>query len=109
MPEKRHDHKIVSCECVDAMLSSALRLVQQIGIETNRQDLIEKAGGLQGLSVDGNRIRVAPEVVFEVIQQDPASQATSAARPEKPIITVPDRSTFVADHHNRVLKPITRS
>jgi trimethylamine:corrinoid methyltransferase-like protein len=105
----QNDHRIVSRECVEAMLSSALRMVEEIGIETSRMDLLEKAKGLAGLSVKGNRIHVLPEVVHEVIQQNQISEAATSVQPEHPTITVAEYATLLADHHTRLLRPLTRS
>ncbi len=107
---KREDaSRIVSPDCVDAMLSSALRMVQDIGIETSRQDLLERVEDLSGLRVIGNRISVAPGVVREIIQQNQFSQSEAANRPEHPTITVSDYAALFADHRGHVLRPLTRS
>lgn len=104
-----NNHRLVSRECVEAMLSSALRLVEEIGIETGRMDLLEKANGLAGLSVNGNRIHVAPDLVRGVLQQNQISEAVASAQPTHPTITVAEYASTFADHHTRVLRPLTRS
>jgi len=91
------------------MLSSALHMVEEIGIETSRVDLLEKAKGLAGLSVKGNRIHVAPDLVHEVIQQNQVSKAAASAQAAHPTITVAEYATLFADHHTRALRPLTRS
>lgn len=117
-----NDCKLMSRECLDAMLSSALRMIQEIGIRTNRKDLLEKARHLSGLTVRENRIYVAPEVAREVIEQSRIDRVTMrrnrictvprgvhATRPENSTIDVPDGATLFADHHARELRPLTRS
>lgn len=102
-------NRIVSRDCVDAMLASALRMIQEIGIETNRQDLLEKARGLRGLTVSRNRVFVAPELAYEIIEQNQSDEAPSLTRPENPTITVSEYASLFADHHTRLLRPLTRS
>ena len=111
-------YRLVSPECLDAMVSSALRMIEEIGIETNRQDVLERAEGLSGLVVRGDRIHVAPEVAREVIEQGKVERLTAHKNRvwpvpdgpvEHPTINVSDRSTWIADHHARVLKPLTRA
>ena len=92
---------------LEAMVTSALRMIQEIGIETNRPDLLEKAQRLDGLTVRENRIHVAPEVAREVIALNRMKPVLP--HPEHPTITVSNRATLIADHHTRELRPITRS
>ena len=109
MLDRQIDYRIVSRECVKAMLSSALRMIQETGIETPRSDLLEKAKELEGLTVSRNRIRVAPEVAYEVIEQNQVDEVTSLPRSQNPTITIPDYATLFADHHEGVLRPLTRA
>lgn len=115
-------HKLLSTECLDAMVSSALRMIHEIGIQTNRKDLLEKARGLSGLTVRGDRIYIAAEVAHEVIEQSRVNRLAvrknrvytvpedaHTARPETPIILVSDRATRIVDHHTRELEPLTRA
>ena len=112
------NYRLVSPECLDAMVSSALRMIEEIGIETNRQDVLKRAKGLSGLIVRGDRIHVAPEVAREVIDRSSADRRTvhenrngsvPGGAVERPTINVSDRATWIADHHARELKPLTRS
>jgi trimethylamine--corrinoid protein Co-methyltransferase len=105
----KYDYRIISRECVDAMLSSALRMIDEIGIETSRKDLLDRARGLAGLRVSGNRIFVAPDVALEVIKQNQVNTGDPSPRPEHPKITVPESASLFADHHARVLRPMTRA
>jgi trimethylamine:corrinoid methyltransferase-like protein len=104
-----NENQIVSRDCVDAMLASAMRLIQKIGIETNRKDLLEKAQGLRGLAVRGDRITVAPEVAYEIIEQNQVDKVPPATRPKNPVITVSEYASLFVDHHQRILRPLTRS
>jgi trimethylamine:corrinoid methyltransferase-like protein len=110
--------RFMSPECLEAMVSSALRMIEEIGIETNRQDVLERARGLSGLVVRGDRIHVAPGVAREVIEQGKVERLTAHknrvwpvpdGRVEHPTINVSDRATWIADHHARELKPLTRA
>ena len=103
-------NRLMSRDCADAVLSTALRIVWEIGIETNRQDLLEKVEGLDDLTVRGDRIHVGPSAVHELIEHPgAASSGLYLERPENPTITVPDRSTLIADHHARELRPLSRA
>jgi trimethylamine:corrinoid methyltransferase-like protein len=104
------------------MVSSALRMIHEIGVETNRKDVLEKAQTLSGLTVRGNRIYVAAEVAHEVIEQSRTNrlavrknrvytvpERARTTRPESPVIYVSDRATWIADHHAQELEPLTRA
>ena len=110
--------KLMSPECLDAIVSCALRMMEEIGIETNREDLLEKAEGLSGLTVRGNRIHVAPEGAHGVIEQGRRDRLSVRKNrictvpegpPEHPTIDVSDRATWFADHRARELRPLTRA
>ena len=113
-----NSYRLVSPECLDAMVSSALHMIEEIGIETNRQDMLERARGLSGLLVRGDRIHVTPEVAREVIDRGGVDRRTvhenqncsvPGGAVERPTINVSDRATWIADHHARELKPLMRS
>lgn len=106
MNDFRH---LLNQECLEAILASALQIVEQTGIETNRDDLLAKAAPLAGLSVRGRRIAVSRERAQEVLdilrQRQPQSDNDT---PEKLHLGVSDRSLLIADHRQRELRPMTR-
>ncbi len=88
------------------MVTAAVRMAGDIGVATNRQDLLARARGLPGLSVHGNRIRVRPEAIWEVLS---LNRAAPSPRPTQPTIDISSRADLFADHHTRELRPLSRA
>lgn len=99
--------RILSEPTLEAMFFSAVEMLEQIGLETNRADLFDKVRKLQGFNCKGNRISISPDRI-EAVLKAMRTANTPPTHPSHPIIAVSDRSTLFANHRTRQMQPLTR-
>ncbi len=100
-------NRLLSSDTLDAMVRNALRMAEEIGISTSREDLLERCRHLPGLSVRGQRIHVAQRTICELLARNQATAPALAAG--HPTMKVASRGMIFADHHSGELRPLTRA
>jgi trimethylamine:corrinoid methyltransferase-like protein len=99
---------ITNEDCLTAILSRAQELAWEVGIHTGRSDLLDKANGVAGVQVKGNRFHVPPELVHAMVDQW-RSQKAPTTPVNHPVILASNRATLFADHHQREIRPLARA
>jgi trimethylamine--corrinoid protein Co-methyltransferase len=107
-----HLEKQLSLSDLEGLHRAALQIIEEIGIKTENQDFLSRLAGKEGIHIQGERIRISPDLVNQYIEeyraQDNAAPVTKE-RASQITLKPYDYASYIVDLDTDIIRPVTET